>query len=119
METEPRKLFGREPTLWIAAINAIVIIVGTFGLGWISGDQAVLIVAAINALFGVVNASLVRPVAPAAFTYALAALFAVAASYGWHVPTETIAAINVAVVPVLALVFRGQVSPKETAVSKA
>lgn len=113
------KLFQREPTLWLAAINAIVIIVGTFGLGFISGDQAALIVVVINAIFGVINAVTVRPISPVAFTYLIASVLALAASYGLNVPTATVAAINAAVVPILALLSRGQVSPEETVVSKA
>lgn len=116
---EPRKLFGREPTLWIAAINVLVVIVGTLGFGFITGVQAGLIVAIINAGFAVWNAALVRPVAPAAFSGFIAALVALLAAYGFNLPSETVAAINVAVVPLLALVFRGQVEPKDTRVSKA
>lgn len=113
------KLFQREPTLWLAVINAIVIVVGTFGLKFISGEQAALIVAVINALFAAVNAFAVRPISPAVFTYAVASILALAASYGLNVPPETVAAINATIVPILALLTRGQVSPEETAVSNA
>lgn len=113
------KLFQREPTLWLAVINAIVIIVGTFGLRFISGEQAALIVVVINAIFGVVNAFAVRPVSPVAFTYAIGSIVALGASYGLNVPTETLAAINAAVIPILALITRDQVAPQDTVVTSA
>lgn len=111
------KLFQREPTLWINVINAVVILVGTLGLQVISGEQAVLMVVVINAIFAAINAWTVRPISPAVFTYAVGAIIALAASYGLSVPIETVAAINVTVIAVLGLLTRGQVSPEETAVS--
>jgi hypothetical protein len=113
------KIFGREPTLYIAAISSIIVILGTFGFHYLTGQQAGLIVAAINAVALAVNAYLVRPVAPAAFTYAIGAIVALTASYGLNVSPETLATINLAVVPILALLTRGQVSPEETAVTSA
>lgn len=112
------KLFQREPTLWIAVINAVVILVGTFSLKFISGEQAALIVAVINAIFLAINAYAVRPISPAAFTYAVGAIVALLAAYGLNVPTETVASLNVVVIAVLALLTRGQVSPAETAISR-
>lgn len=111
------KLFQREPTLWIAAINAVVMIVGTFGTKWISGDQAALMVVVINAIFGAVNAWTVRPISPVAFTYAIGSIVALGASYGLNLPAETVAALNAAVIPFLALLSRGQVTPEDTAIS--
>lgn len=111
------KIFGREPTLWIAVLNALVILIGTFGLKYISGDQAALMVVVVNALFGALNAWTVRPISPVAFTYAIGALVALGAAYGLNLPTETVAALNVAVIPILALLSRGQVTPETTAVS--
>lgn len=113
------KIFGREPTLVIAALNAIVLIVGTIGLRLLTGEQAALAVVVINAIFGVVNAWAVRPISPAVFTYAIASILALTASYGLTLPIETVAAINAAVVPILALLTRDQVSPQETPISKA
>lgn len=111
------KIFGREPTLWIAVISSLVILIGTFGIKFISGEQAALMVVAINAIFGALNAWTVRPISPVAFTYAVGSLVALAAAYGLNLPVETIAALNAAVVPILALLSRGQVTPEDTAVS--
>lgn len=113
------KIFGREPTLFIAALNALVLIVGTFGLHLFTNEQAALSVVVVNAIFGVLNAWTVRPISPAVFTYAIGSILALAASYGLNLSTETVVAINAAVIPILALLTRGQVSPEETAVSNA
>ena len=55
----------REPTLWIAVINAAVILGATLGFNLLDNEQAGLIVAAINALFAAANAWAVRPISPA------------------------------------------------------
>jgi hypothetical protein len=113
------KLFGREPTLWLAVISSLIVVIGTFGLDLLNGQQAALIVAAINGIFAAINAYAVRPISPVAFTYAVGAIVAVLGAYGLNLPIETVATINAAVIPILALLSRGQVSPEETAVSTA
>lgn len=113
-----KQIFGREPTLWIAALNAIVLIVGSIGLGLFSDVQAGLLVIVVNAIFGIVNALTTRPMSPAVFTYAIGAILAFAGSYGLELPNATVVMLNAAVVPLLALIFRGQVSPVETPVTK-
>lgn len=114
----PTTIFGREPTLWLAAISSAVIIVGTFGLKFITGEQAALIVVVINAIFAAINAYAVRPISPVAFTYAVGSIVALMGAYGLNLPTETVASINAAIIPVLALLSRGQVSPVDTPVSE-
>lgn len=113
------KLFQREPTLWIAFASSVVVLLGTFGFRLLTPDNAAAVVVVINAIAAAINAYAVRPISPIAFTYAVASVVALAATYGFNVPPETIAAINALVVPALALLSRGQVSPEETAVSNA
>lgn len=111
------KIFGREPTLWIAIITSAVTLLATFGLRWLDNEQAGLLVVAINAVAAAANAWTVRPISPAIFTYAATSLIGVAAAYGLSVTPEQLAGINSFLVVVLALLTRGQVSPQETAVS--
>jgi len=113
------KLFGREPTLWLGVISSLVILVGTFGLHTLTGLQAALFVVAINAVAGAVNAYAVRPISPVAFTYAVGSIVAVAGAYGLNLPIETVAALNAVVIPALALLSRGQVSPQPTVLTTA
>lgn len=113
------KIFGREPTLWIGVVSSIIVLLGTFSFHYLSGQQAALIVVAINAVAGAINAYAVRPISPVAFTYAVGALVAVAGAYGLNLSIETVAALNAVVIPVLALLSRGQVDPQATHVSTA
>lgn len=113
------KLFGREPTLWIGVVSSAVILLGTFSFGWLTGEQAALVVVVINALAGMVNAFTVRPISPVAFTYVVGSMVALAASYGLNLDIKTVAAINAAVIPFLALLSRGQVSPAETPLTRS
>jgi hypothetical protein len=113
------KILGREPTLWIAVISSLVILLGTFGFHYLNGQQAALIVVAINAIAAAANAFLVRPISPVAFTYAIGSIVAVAGAYGLNLSLETVAAINAAVIPMLALLSRGQVAPQESRVTSA
>lgn len=112
------KIFGREPTLWLAVISSLIVLIGTFGLDLLNGQQAALLVASINGIAGAINAYAVRPISPTTFTYAIGALVALAASYGLNVTAEQLAMLNGVVVPMLALLSRSQVSPAETAISR-
>jgi hypothetical protein len=65
-----------------------------------------------------INAYAVRPISPVAFTYAIGAIVALVGSYGLTLTNEQVAGINAVVVPVLALLTRGQVTPAETAITR-
>lgn len=101
----------REPTLLIQAFSAALSIVVALGFKSLSAEQAALIIAFITAVFAVVNAIVVRPIAPAAFIGFVGASVALLAGYGYEVSQEMIGAINTAVVAFLALATRGQVTP--------
>lgn len=108
------KIFGREPALIVSTVSAILSLVVTFNVG-MSGEQAGAIVAIISASFGAIAAAMTRPIAPTAFTAFVAAGAALLAAYGLDVSAETIGATNAVVLSVLALLARGQVSPREAA----
>ena len=110
---------GREPTLWVAFIASLILLLGTLGFRWLDGDQASIVVVAINAIAGAANAYTVRPISPAVFTYAVGAVVSVFAAYGLEVSAETLAMLNGVTVMGLGLLTRGQVSPQETAISHA
>lgn len=111
------KIFGREPTLWISFLASIILLLGTLGFRWLDGNQAGIVVVAINAIAAAINAWTVRPIAPAAFTYAAGAIVSVFAAYGMEVTPEQLAMINGVVVMGLSLMTRGQVAPQDTAVT--
>ena len=88
------RLFGREPTLWISFSASLILLFGTLGFRWLDGDQAALVVVAVNAIAAALNAYAVRPISPAVFTYAVGAIVAVFATYGLSVSPETLAMLN-------------------------
>lgn len=105
------KIFGREPTLVLQTISALLSILVAVGIPQLSANQAGLIVAAISAGFGVVNAFLVRPVAPTAFVGLVGAAAALLAAYGLDVSQMVVGSISAATVAVLTLLARAQVTP--------
>jgi len=112
------KIFGREPALWIGALNVAIGLVGTLGLRFVSQEQAALWIALVNALSAAANAWTVRPIAPSTFAYLINAGVALVAGYGYQIPGDTIAALQLGIVPILALLTRNQVSPVDTVVTR-
>lgn len=112
------RILGREPALWIAAVAATLPLLATFGFGWLTGDQANLWNAAIYAFAGAATAYFVRPIAPAAFTYAIQTLVALFQGYGAPVSAEQLTLLQSLAFPFLALMTRGQVSPRTTVATK-
>lgn len=105
------KIFGREPTLVLQSLSAVLAIFVAIGVPGLTDEQATLIIAVIAGALGVVNAVMVRPIAPAAFVGLIGAGAALLAGYGLEVSQEVVGSISAAVVTVLALLTRGQVTP--------
>lgn len=113
------KIFGREPALVIGAIVGVISLAGTLGFRFLSADQAGVWIVVVNAVAAAAMAWTVRPLQPGVYTYAVGALLALATAYGLNLAAEQVNAINALVIPILALLTRGQVSPVETTVTKA
>ena len=112
------KILGREPTLYIAFVVTLVTFAGSLGFRLLSPEQAEFWNIAILAIAAAINAAVVRPITPAAFTYAIAVIVQLFASYGLDgVTPEQLGLLQSLVVPALALLTRGQVTPQETRVS--
>jgi hypothetical protein len=105
------KIFGREPTLVLQSLSAVLSVFVAVGIPNLSAEQAGLIIAVISAALGVVNAVMVRPVAPPAFIGFVSAGAALLSAYGLELSQELVGSVTVAVVAVLALLTRGQVTP--------
>jgi len=104
-------LIRREPTLLLQAVSALLAVLVTFQFDGLSAKQAALIVAALSAVIGAVNAVTVRPIAPAAFTGLVAAGAALLTGYGLEFSQELVGSTQVLVVTLLALVTRVSVTP--------
>lgn len=105
------KIFGREPSLWISLIGTILSLVAGFGMDWLTPEQAALVVVVLNAVLAAVNALAVRPVSPVAFTYLVGSVAALVAAYGIEVSQSVVGSINAAVLALLGLLLRGNVTP--------
>lgn len=108
---KPVRIFGREPALWVGFLTSALAVGGAIGIDGLSPLQAVAIGGGLNAVGAAVSAWQTRPVAPAVYTNAAAALVAVAAAYGWHASPELVLALDGAVLSALTLLLRGHVSP--------
>lgn len=109
----PRTLFG-EPVAILGAVQAVLLVGVAVGIPHLTDAAVPLIVAALGALLGAVQAVMVRPIAPAAFTGLVAALAPLLTHYGLGVDPELVVAINGAIVAVATLATRHEVSPKDT-----
>lgn len=105
------KIFGREPTLLIGTIASLLSVGVGFNFDWLTARQAAVIVVALNAVLGVINAIAVRPISPAAFTYLVGAVATLCAAYGLHFSQSSVGAVNGLVISVLMFLTRGQVTP--------
>jgi hypothetical protein len=105
------KIFGREPTVVLQTVSAVLAVVVAFGFASLTAEQATLITAFLTALIGVVNAVLVRPVAPPAFIAFISSGAALLAGYGLEFSQEQVGSVTVAVLATLTLLARGQVTP--------
>lgn len=105
------RIFGREPALWLAVIQAALGVLVGFQLDGLSAEQAAIWLSLTNALIAVVQALLTRPIAPTVFTNALAILATLGAAYGLDWGQELVASLNLLVVAVVTLIARGEISP--------
>jgi len=110
-----KNILGREFTLWFAVIAGAINFLVTFGLGFLSPEQAALIITFISAVFGAIAAWRTRPIAPQVFTYAVSSAVALAGAYGLDLTQEQVGSFNLLVLSFLALMTRHQVSPFEDA----
>jgi hypothetical protein len=107
------KIFGREPTLVLQALSAVLGIGVALGIPSLSAEQAGFIIAAVSAGIGALNALLVRPVAPTAFVGIVGAGAALLAAYGLDVSQPVVGSISAATIAVMALLARQQVTPTD------
>ncbi len=106
-----RLIFGREPALWLAVVQAILAVLVGFGWDGLGAEQAALWLAATNAAMALGLAWLTRPIAPTVFTNMFSIAATLGAAYGLDIGQEMVASINLAIVAVATLIARGQISP--------
>lgn len=103
------KIFGREPALIISAIGALVTLLVSVHLPFLSAGEGAAITAFLAA---VLIAFTTRPVAPALFTGVVAVGASLFAAYGLNASDAVVAAISGVVLVGFALFgIRPQVAP--------
>lgn len=105
------KIFGREPALWIAVIQAVLMLLFTLGVPGVDGGLAAVAAGALTALCTAWTALSVRPWAPAVFVGVLTALVPLLARFGLDLTDVQVGSMSAVLIMVVTLVARGQVSP--------
>lgn len=104
-------IFGREPALWINVIAAVLSMLVTFQMSWLSDSQATLTVAALTAAAGLITAIKTRPWSVSLFTGFISSVAVLAAGYGLDFTQQQVGAVQLIAATILTLLARGQISP--------
>lgn len=113
------KIFGREPVVYVAVIEAVLAFLVTFGLDGLSTEQATVILAAVVAMGGVLTAWATKDTLLSALSGAGKALLVLVTSYGINLSQEQIGLAVVMISAVGGIWLRTQTTPIDTPVSKA
>ena len=106
------KIFGREPTLYVTFIGAVLSYIVTLNIDGLSDLQAASIMGALTALTGVLNGFMVKPFNPAFLNGLIAAGAGVLIAYGFDVSNAQVAGIQAIAVAAGGLwAVRDQVTP--------
>lgn len=107
------KIFGRDPSLYVTLIGAVLAYAVTWQFDGLTDVQAAAIMGALTALVGVLNGVMVKPFNPALFNGLIAAVAGVVIAYGFNVTPEQITGLQAVAVAIGGLLaVRPQVTPK-------
>ncbi|OCH80316.1 hypothetical protein [Gordonia sp. UCD-TK1] len=110
--TTPRLVFGREPAAWTALISAVLVLLTTFGFN-ISTDVQGVIMAAVNAVLGLIVVITVRESVYPALVAVVQTALPLVVAFGLHLSEQQQGAILAVSTITLGFVFtRPQVTPK-------
>lgn len=105
------KIFGRDPAIWLAVINAgigLVVALHWLGLTTMQGGALVTVV---SAILGLATAFYVKPFAPTAATYLVGVVFEALSTFQYHVSAQAVASINLLILAMVAAIVRPQSTP--------
>lgn len=105
------KIFGRDPAIWLAVINAViglVVAVHWLGLTTVQGGAVVTVA---SAILGLVTAFMVKPFAPTAATYLVGVIGEALSTFQYHVSAQVIGGINLLILALVAAIVRPQSTP--------
>lgn len=104
-------LFGRNPLVWLAAIQSVLAVLVTIPAFNLSQDVAAWIMVVVSALFAIWEAVVTRPFVISVLTGAVRTLLVGLAGLGLNLPEATLAAIVASLALVLALVLQPNTTP--------
>lgn len=83
----------RQPVAYVEILKLVLVAVAVFADLGLTADTQALIIAAVYAVLGAIQAAAVRPIAPAAFVTVITTLAALAGRFGLELGPEQVAAI--------------------------
>lgn len=103
--------FKREPTVYLQGAQVLFALLVSFKIFGFTDELSALMLALGAVIVGAINAAKVRPLAPAAFTALVTTAAPLLAYFGFSLTAEQQGALQFAIVFVLTLLVRGQVTP--------
>lgn len=110
--TSPALIFGREPAAWTALVSAVLVLLTTFGFEIATETQGVIIAAA-NAILGLVVVITVRESVYPALVAVVQTAVPLVVAFGLHLTEQQQGAVLAVATITLGFLFtRPQVTPK-------
>lgn len=103
-------IFGREPAIWVYAINSLVALAVAFGLN-LSQEQTGAITTIATGVLAAVVAIMTRPFVVSALTGAVGTILTAVAAFGLEFTSDQIGTFVAALGVVLSLALRMNVTP--------
>lgn len=108
-----KTIFGQEPAFWTMFVQALLVLLVSFGLN-LTEVQTGAIIAVVNGVLGVVLAFATRPINIGVFVTLFQVLFTLIATFGLNITTEQIGSATAFLGLILFLFVRQQVVPLAT-----
>ena len=105
------KLFGREPVVWVGALQAALAVLVTLPALGITEDVAGWVIVGVSALFTIVEAALARPVVVPALSGGVRTLLSAAVYFGLPLSDQTSSALIAAFTFIMGMVLANSVTP--------
>jgi hypothetical protein len=113
------KILGREPAVWLYALQALLSVAVAFGVFGLTEISAAWVLTIGNGVMALVVAVVTRPFVVSALTGAVQTLLTGAIAFGLPVSEAQMGVLIGALSVVLGLILRPNVSPEQTAVTSA
>jgi hypothetical protein len=113
------KLLGRDPSAILYGVQAVLAALVSFGVFGLTADSAAWVLTITSGVFALITAVVTRPVAVSLVTGAIKTMLTGAVAFGLPLTEAQMGAGISALTIVLGLLLYGNVSPKETAITRA